>query len=416
MVETQNFIKMGEDMAQGEHWLNKERFTVYPRIMLAMFFIIALIIICQSNLVNSKGDTLDSDLGVFWTASHLALAGHPLDAYDPIRLWQADLRIDGAAIEGQFGWFYPPTFYLVILPLALFPYFVSYLGFMLVTLVGYVAVIRRIVPGREVLWCLAGFSGVWLNIRLGQNGFLTAALAGAALLSLERRPVLSGLFIGLLSIKPHLVLLFPVALVAIGAWRTLFTAAIVAIVFMLASTFILGADTITAWLHSIDLARSLLETKGGFGYWVNMPTMFAFLRLLDVPVREAYMGQALVALVALVAVWRIWRNSGSVPLRSACLITATLLVSPYLLEYDLAWLALAIAWLVKLGLEDGWLRAEREVLVAIWLLPFSLFLIASVTSIQIGPWVLLTLLWMILRRSSISLRRGKTDKFAPQTN
>lgn len=386
-------------MDQGEHWLNRERFTVYPRVILIMFIIIAFGIICRSNLVNPKGDTLDSDLGVFWTASHLALGGHPLDAYNASKLWKADLSIDEAAVEGRFGWFYPPTFYLIILPLALFPYFVSYLIFMLSTLVGYVAVVRRIIPGRDAMWCLAGFSGIWLNLRLGQNGFLTAALAGAALLSLDRRPILAGVFIGLLSIKPHLALLFPVALIAIRAWCTLFTAAFVAIVFIVVSTTVLGADTLTAWLHSIRFARKLLETEGGPGYWVNMPTMFAFLRLLSVPLREAYLGQALVAFGAVVAVWKIWRNRVSWPLRCACLTTATLLVSPYLLVYDLAWLALPIAWLAKLGLEDGWLSGEREMLITIWILPFSLLLIARITLIQIGPWVLLALMWVILRRA-----------------
>jgi len=61
---------------------------------------------------------------------------------------------------------------------------------------------------------------------------LTAALAGAALLSLERRPILAGVFIGLLAIKPHLALLFPVALIAIGAWRTLLAAAVTGTTFI----------------------------------------------------------------------------------------------------------------------------------------------------------------------------------------
>jgi len=41
---------------------------------------------------------------------------------------------------------------------------------------------------------------------------------GASLLLLERRPVLAGCFIGLLSFKPQCGLLLPVALLASSQW------------------------------------------------------------------------------------------------------------------------------------------------------------------------------------------------------
>jgi len=43
-----------------------------------------------------------------------------------------------------------------------------------------------------------------VNIYVGQNGFFTAALMIAGLLSLERRPVLAGILFGLRTIKPQL--------------------------------------------------------------------------------------------------------------------------------------------------------------------------------------------------------------------
>jgi hypothetical protein len=50
------------------------------------------------------------------------------------------------------------------------------------------------------------------------------------------------------------------------------------------------------------------------------------------------------------------------------------------------------------GVRDGWLRGERELLVAAWLLPFLIPLAVKVTHVQVGPVVLGAWLWMIMRR------------------
>ena len=78
-------------------------------------------------------------------------------------------------------------------------------------------------------------------------------------------------------------------------------------------------------------------------------------------------------------------------------MTATLLVSPYLMEYDLAWLGFPIAWVVQTGLQSGWMRAEREVLLAAWLLPLFTVVLAWLLRIQMGPWVIAALLWVVMR-------------------
>ncbi len=53
------------------------------------------------------------------------------------------------------------------------------------------------------------------NFIAGQSGFLTAAFLGGALLFLERRPVVAGVFIGGLTYKPQFGILLPVALIAV---------------------------------------------------------------------------------------------------------------------------------------------------------------------------------------------------------
>ena len=77
-----------------------------------------------------------------------------------------------------------------------------------------------------------------------------------------------------------------------------------------------------AWLHSLELARKLMETDAGPTYWSNMPTVFAFLRLLGMPVMVAYIGHAVVAIAAVAALWKEWRYRDSWPMRSAIFMTS----------------------------------------------------------------------------------------------
>ncbi len=382
-----------------QHWLDCSRIKLYSGLALVFFLVIAFGFIRYSNLIDPKGYTIVTDFTVFWDAAQLGLTGRAANAYVVPDLHAALSAID-SGIEGNYGWFYPPMFYLIVLPFGLMPLIPAYIVFMLSTLVGYVLVICRIFWCKETLWCLAGFSGVWLTLRFGQNSFLTASLAGAALLSLEQRPVLAGIFIGLLSIKPHLAVLFPVALIAIGAWRAFITAIVVATAFMAVAIKTFGVIIMSFWIQSMNIARSWTET--GSMSWTGMPTVFASLRLLKVPIELAYACHFLVAMGAVVTVWKIWRHCKNWPLRNAALTAATLLISPYLFEYDLVWLALPVTWMIRLGLTHGWIPGDREILAVVWLLPLLTVIVANHTSIQIAPMVILTLLWIIFRRIHVT--------------
>ncbi|NTW56047.1 MAG: DUF2029 domain-containing protein [Chlorobiaceae bacterium] len=387
-------------MKSREHWLNSKRLSFYPPIFLIFFFLIGLgSWLMSKNMVDLNGIALGGDFIAFWAASYLALTGHAQDVFNTSVLFKAQ-QIAVPASQQGYLWLYPPTFFLMILPLALLPYKAAYWAFMLSTLGACLLVLQRIVHGKTAMWCIAAFSGLWVNLLCGQNAFLTATLAGAALLSLERRPVLSGLFIGLLAIKPHLAVLFPVALIAIGAWRALITAAVTAFTFTTIGTITLGTTVLWRFLSNLGYARFLLEN--GLIHWSNIPTLFAFGRLIGIPVPWAYVLHFVIALGAVTVLWYVWRHCQDWKLRSAALMTATFLVSPYVVTYDLVWIAFPIAWLASSGQDKGWLPGEREVLVAAWLLPLLMIPIPGVPPVPFGPLVLCSLLWITFRRSATS--------------
>lgn len=384
------------------HWLNQTRLKVYVRTTAILFAAITVVIFVRWAMGAPNARLTFTDFSVYWVASYLALHGQALSVFDPASFCGNFQALVPASPCG-YPWLYPPTFYLLILPLALMPYWAAYVGFIGGSVVAFGVMMRRLVRGEIALWCLAAFPGLWINVLSGQNGCLTAALAGAALLNLERRPALAGVFIGMLSIKPHLALLFPVALIAAGAWRAFLVAAGVALAWMAAGVLILGTGMLNGWLESLGIARALLERTEIVRM---MPTVFAFMRLSGTSVMAAYVGQAVVAMIALFSVGAIWDRPVSSPLKYSALITGTLLVSPYLLEYDLAWLALPIAWMANQGIRTGWLRWEREILIAAWLTPVFCIALAKVYSLQLGAGVLLALLWIIVRRASAE-SRGK---------
>jgi hypothetical protein len=382
------------------HWLNNARILLYSRIFFALF----LFIICFlwffmfNNMADPSGQPFGYDFITYWAASYFALAGHAQDAYNASLLFKVQQIAVPAAWRKVYMWFYPPAFFLVVLPLAFLPYIAAFWTFMLSTLGAYLLVLRRIIRGSSAMWCIAAFSGLWINLFFGQNAFLTAAFAGAALLCVERRPVIAGVFIGLLAIKPHLAILFPLILIAIGAWRTFITATMTAVTFTVVATVILGNAVLRGFYANLGCARILMEN--GFIPWARMPSVFACMRLAGLTVGWAYAVHYVVAAVAVIVVWQVWRRCKGRNLRGATLMTATFLVSPYALDYDLAWLAFPIAWLTLDGQRKGWLHGEREVLVVAWLLPILMIPVAKALSLQVAPLVLCSLLWVTYRRAT----------------
>lgn len=381
---------------RSEHWLTPGRATFYAGAILAMSICAALFsIFFTANAELTTDKPLETDFIACWAASHLALSGHALDAYDMQKLLAAG-REGMPSMRAGFAWFYLPTFYLVILPVAWLPYPLAYLSFMAATLAPFLAAIRQVVQPRRAWLYIAAFPGLWINLMTGQNGFLTAALAGCGLLLLPKRPVWAGIFIGLLAIKPHLAVLFPLALLADRNGLAFWMAGLTVILFMMLSTWLLGSATLEAAIQSIGTARHFLEA--GQLPWRKMPSVFAYLQHLGVPVTLAYLAHAGFASVAAVCVWSVWRRSQDAWLRGAVLMTASLTVSPYLYDYDLVWLAFPIAWLSLAGLRDGWLPGEREILLTAWFTPLFMDSFAEHLNLQIGPAVLSALLYSIMRR------------------
>ena len=77
----------------------------------------------------------------------------------------------------------------------------------------------------------------------------------------------------------------------------------------------------------------------------------------------------------------------------------SLLATPYVLDYDLVVLAVAIAFFARHGLSRGFRDFEISLLAAAWIVPLLSRGVAGVTGIPLGLLVLLAFYVFTLRRA-----------------
>jgi hypothetical protein len=283
----------------------------------------------------------------------LALAGHAAGAYD----WTVHKALEVSAVGQDFAtyssWFYPPIFFFATVPFALLPFAASLLAWDTVGLALFLFAIGKVVPrhGPLVLAAMATPVVLW-NSTLGQNGCLSAALIAGALAALDRRPIVAGALIACLTFKPQLGVLVPVALVCGGYWRTFASAALLTALLAAASLAAFGIDAWASFLASITLAKQTILVDTAIGA-AKLESVFGLARLLGGGTDVAWAAQLVVALPVVALVGWLWRSSASIDLKAAALAAGTVLVTPYVLIYDLVILVVPIAFLARTGLSKG---------------------------------------------------------------
>ncbi|MBC8240828.1 MAG: DUF2029 domain-containing protein [Alphaproteobacteria bacterium] len=337
------------------------------------------------------GTNPGSDFILFYGASLLALAGDAAAIFD----WPA-LRIAQESVIGDpapyLPWLYPPPLMLIAAPLATLPYIPAFAVWITVQLALLAAAVRGMKQGSMAFLAIMVFPASINNILVGQNGALSAALLGGGLVILQRHPHLAGVMFGLLIYKPHLAVVVPFALLAVGAWRTIAAAMASALGVSLLSLMFFGTAPWSAFLQAAPAGTRALEY--GSDHWPKMPTVFSALRLFGAEVPLAYAGQGVSAILAILLVIYLWRRGTALPLRASALIFATFLATPYAFFYDLVVLIFAILWLGCGERSPG----NRLILSLLWLAPVALWLLARYSQISLWPILLAgCLAWVYLR-------------------
>jgi alpha-1,2-mannosyltransferase len=381
-------------------WLTPARLHGYALILLAASLTIVVIWIALADgLIDRNGKPIGTDFSNVWAAGKLVLDGEQAAPYDPARQHEAEKKTFGGREVPFYGWHYPPLFLLVAAGLALLPYGWALLAWMALTLPAYLVAIRSIVPRPETLLVAAAFPAVLVNLGHGQNGFLTAALLGGGLLLLDKRPTMAGVLIGLLAYKPQFGLLIPLVLLATARWRVI-AAAIATVLAACALTYALfGPEVWLGFVRSTTYTRTVVIEAGETG-WPKIQSLFSAVRMWGGGVETAYAAQGALALVVAASLVWLWRSPAAQDLKAAALSCACLLTTPYMLDYDLVVLAVAVAFFVRFGLAHGFRDYEVSVLSFAWAVPLMTRSVAGAAGIPLGLMAMLMLYGLTLRRAA----------------
>jgi hypothetical protein len=282
-----------------------------------------------------------SDFDCFYIVARLFADGRIVDAYDLALFTKAQAGLLGGL--RSFAWTYPPPFNMVIAPLAWMPRALGFLIFMGLTLSGFLFIVRQLAGQWLAPAYMLLLMPVFNIVAAGQNGFLTGLLASVAMLAMLHNKRWAGVPLGLMIIKPHLAIGLATYVVARRDWRTFWTAAATVVASLLVATLVQGVEIWPAFFNGVRAASGLLPA--GYFPFYRMVSSYATVRSLGFGHGAATAVQMVVAVLALAAI--IWSGI-RLPTRWGLALAgvATMLISPYVFDYDIMVAAAGLALLL----------------------------------------------------------------------
>ena len=353
----------------------------------------------------SNGARFGGDFIGFWNAAHRVRHGDIAAIYDPDR-WHTILSTTIGSIT--ISWFvYPPVALFGLWPLGNATYNEAVLAWSLIPLAFYFALIVLFAkrsglgaganPAGDSSWSraqayavLIAFSLPFLTANLfsGQTGAIIAVFFMGAACFWPTRPILAGICIGLLIIKPQMGLLMPFALIASRQWRIFAAAAITVLSLIVLSAIWLGT---AIWADYFRMSQMFSHFIGAGYDQIKQLALSPYVSLQGVGISAAL--AALLQVVVSVAVLAViiqgfwqWKSDKKelgkederLDLRLALLAAGTLLTTPYALSYDTPLLMLSVIPLLARNWRDGWDGIELASLTALLILPYAQLLAVGI--------------------------------------
>ena len=383
-----------ESVANG-NWLTRERVTDIAAICgVAGAGLLLFLWLFHKGTIDYFGQPVGADFAPFWQAGHIANMG------DPSRAWDQQLLNDSVktthGVEYGTAWIYPPVFLFIAAPLGAIPYLLATFLWQALSFASIALILKGILKNnRDTLIALAS-PLTPLVLANGQNSFLTAALFGAGLLLMSRRPIVSGALFGGLVYKPQLGIIIGPLLLFTKSWRALAGAAVAAVFLVGLSVLLWGVESWAAWLGSLRYGRHYME-EGSVGFYKSV-SLFATVRNWGAGVTFGYVAQTIGMVAGIVLLWRARLAPSAI--RAAAAGAAAALSTPYLLDYDLAIVGVGAAFLYSTAREKGFLSYERVALAFIWAAPLYIRPIQQFALVPLGTLTILLLAWLAWRRLS----------------
>lgn len=341
-------------------------------IWLALLFVVtgygqyARLLAESEGLFTKQGPMIGGDFVVFRTAALVAGTSEMTTIYS-LEKFAAMLR---AAYPGHgsmnVGWLYPPTMYLLVKPLSFAPFLGAFALWVAVFGALFVGTIRSLWSNGTAMFFAVASPAVLQGIITGQTGLLTASLIALSAAYSDTRPLIAGIAAGVLTVKPQLGLLIPIAFVARGSWRAFAVAAATAVLLAAASVAVFGSEPWRAFVESTSAHTARMGGVAHFPF-AKLITPFGAARVLGSSSAIATALQVIASVALAVYVFLVWRRVDAIDLRLMALATASPMATPYAFYYEMAIFVPPMLLLARRASETGWLRGERLSLVGLWI-------------------------------------------------
>jgi len=389
------------DLLRWAPFLDEDRVLSYVRVWVIgqIGFGLLMIGAFLRDSASHRGLPTAMDLSPYWAAAHFALEGQAWRVYDETLIAgyeHAHLWI-GTDPTSRLPFLYPPCFLLLVLPLGYLAYPAAVAAFLGTGYALLAAGLRLAARRPAAVIALTLSPAMVMNALVGQNGAYSAACFAAAMGLLRARPALAGAVLGLLVCKPHFALLIPVALAVARRWRAFFACGATALALCAVSLWLFGPETWVEFVHHAGGTRAVLEDYPEL--WPKIQSLFGAVRLLGGSVTAGYAAYALGAVGALGTLLVVCGRRAGAEAEMAVLVVATLLSTPYFLDYDLTCLLVPMAYIGTDALRRGWLAWEKTALLVLYVVPMFARLTALETGIPLVPPLMALLLLLCARRA-----------------
>jgi len=315
---------------------------------------------------DGTGLVVGRDFLNFWMYGRAALTADPGRFYDALAYNQELAALLGANYPGQ-NWSYPPSIMLPALPFGQLSYVQALLAWTLLSAGPFFAVARRHLNDPRLLLALLLSPAAVLCIISGQSSLVTAAILVGIFSCLDRKPIVAGILIALLTLKPQLGLLFPFMLLASGRWRVFIAATVTTLAIAAVTAALFGPQVWADFvLKGLPVNNIVLSDPDGIAT-PFYPTVFMNLRGVGASYALAMAVQLCFAAVAVATVvWAFrFRRDADPRLLMALFFACSISFVPYLLAYDTLALTVAALMLLEAGKLDA--AGRRFVQLVFWL-------------------------------------------------
>jgi len=341
-------------------WFTPERGRIYSVVALITMAACMIGRFWQHGAYDPLGIPFGQDFVPFWAAGHLVRDGLAAGPYIPAMLNAAEKTVYPPGVFGPF--LYPPPFLIFCLFFSGLPFFWALAAYTCVGGAAYATAMYRATGSCWIVFAALAIPAMLINLTIGQDGMLMAAALGGGLTLMDRRPRTAGLILGLMVVKPHLALAVSVALMLSRRWTVLGFAILSSIGLIVLSFAFFGWNCWHAFLLGTKYARYVLE-QGATSPANKFQSVFAVARLLGCSVNLAYGLQMACAAGAFGLLVAAEFRGVSDGVERSLIVLVSLLVTPYLMPYDLILVAFPLGWLLTKWTRTGFPRYGKLVLI-----------------------------------------------------